>query len=401
LRPGDIIITAKLDRMFRSATDALANLDRMKRESVSLHMIDLGGDVTGNGIARLVFTILSAVAEAERDRIRERIITVKADQAARGRFLGGDAKFGYCVEPEFDGAGNRKGGRLIEDPDQQAAIAKMCAMHQDGKSLRAIAAAIEADGHKLSLMSIRRIVNQAAAARTMTINHKCIEAEYRRLAHTLGWRFLTCPERNILTASVALVSINPGGDKFEPAKWSVENGNAYKCERWDDNLPGQAPLQQQVQRMFDVMDVKLADVLSGYLVPFRSPEWSKLPKRTASIDFGVRLWREVFKQATNVETVIAFGKETAEPMIDILQARAKPKEHRAEWSEQTIDEYRFGSNRRLVVLPHLSQFRLFSRDQSERAFREACDRSPIMVRRSPAGMWHNSVPTSVLIGRLS
>jgi hypothetical protein len=27
-------------------------------------MIDLGGDVTGNGISKLVFTILSAVAEA-------------------------------------------------------------------------------------------------------------------------------------------------------------------------------------------------------------------------------------------------------------------------------------------------------------------------------------------------
>ena len=35
--------------------------------------IDLGGDVTGNGISRLVFTILSAVAEAERDCIRERV----------------------------------------------------------------------------------------------------------------------------------------------------------------------------------------------------------------------------------------------------------------------------------------------------------------------------------------
>jgi hypothetical protein len=36
-------------------------------------MIDLGGDVTGNGISKLVFTILSAVAENERDRIRERV----------------------------------------------------------------------------------------------------------------------------------------------------------------------------------------------------------------------------------------------------------------------------------------------------------------------------------------
>jgi DNA invertase Pin-like site-specific DNA recombinase len=42
-------------------------------------MIDLGGDVTGNGVSKLVFTILSAVAEAERDRIRERIRDVKAE----------------------------------------------------------------------------------------------------------------------------------------------------------------------------------------------------------------------------------------------------------------------------------------------------------------------------------
>jgi DNA invertase Pin-like site-specific DNA recombinase len=41
-------------------------------------MIDLGGDATGNGISKLVFTILSAFAEPERDRIRERILDVKS-----------------------------------------------------------------------------------------------------------------------------------------------------------------------------------------------------------------------------------------------------------------------------------------------------------------------------------
>ena len=63
-------------------------------------MIDLGGDVTGNGVSRLVFTILSAVAEAERDRIRERIADVKRDQRSRGRFLGGRRPFGYRVTDE-------------------------------------------------------------------------------------------------------------------------------------------------------------------------------------------------------------------------------------------------------------------------------------------------------------
>ena len=95
VRPGDVIITPKLDRMFRSALDALDVLARLKDRDVSLHMIDLGGDVTGNGISKLVFTILSAVAEAERDRTRERIADVKRDQRTRGRFLGGTVPFGY------------------------------------------------------------------------------------------------------------------------------------------------------------------------------------------------------------------------------------------------------------------------------------------------------------------
>jgi putative DNA-invertase from lambdoid prophage Rac len=92
-----VIITPKLDRMFRSALNALRELERLKEQKVSLHMIDLGGDVTGNGVSKLVFTILSAVAEAERDRIRERIADVKRDQKSRGRFLGGRRPFGYRV----------------------------------------------------------------------------------------------------------------------------------------------------------------------------------------------------------------------------------------------------------------------------------------------------------------
>jgi putative DNA-invertase from lambdoid prophage Rac len=71
LKPGDVVIIGKLDRMFRSALDALDVLGRLKEGGINLHMIDLGGDVTGNGVSKLVFTILSAVAEAERDRTRD------------------------------------------------------------------------------------------------------------------------------------------------------------------------------------------------------------------------------------------------------------------------------------------------------------------------------------------
>jgi putative DNA-invertase from lambdoid prophage Rac len=112
VKPGDVIITPKLDRMFRSALDALDVLAKLKERDVALHMIDLGGDVTGNGISKLVFTILSAVAEAERDRIRERIAEVKRDQKTRGRFLGGTVPFGYRLDEK---------GELIPHKGQQEA----------------------------------------------------------------------------------------------------------------------------------------------------------------------------------------------------------------------------------------------------------------------------------------
>lgn len=152
LSPGDTLITAKLDRMFRSALDALDVLAKLKARGVSLHMIDLGGDVTANGISKLVFTILSAVAEAERDRIRERIATVKADQRARSRYLGGAVPFGWRVD---------EGGELVAMPEQQAAIIRIVAARRAGTSLRKIAEAITREGFDLSHAGVAKVIAAA------------------------------------------------------------------------------------------------------------------------------------------------------------------------------------------------------------------------------------------------
>jgi DNA invertase Pin-like site-specific DNA recombinase len=129
---GDVIITAKLDRMFRSAADALATLEALKAEGIGLHMIDLGGDVCGNGISKLVFTILSAVAENERDRIRERIRDVKRSLAAQGIYNGGKVPFGFQLDE----------GRLVPNPAEQKTLATMRKMKARGASLREIGAAV-------------------------------------------------------------------------------------------------------------------------------------------------------------------------------------------------------------------------------------------------------------------
>jgi len=144
LKPGDVVITPKLDRMFRSALDALDVLGKLKAKGISLHMVDLGGDVTTNGVSGLVFTILSAVAEAERDRARERVSEIKADQKARGKFLGGYAPFGW----------RREGDNVVPIPEQQAAIARMRALRAAGLSLRAIRDRMAQEGVRVSHVAV-------------------------------------------------------------------------------------------------------------------------------------------------------------------------------------------------------------------------------------------------------
>jgi DNA invertase Pin-like site-specific DNA recombinase len=149
LREGDIIIASKLDRMFRSALDALDVANKLVKVGVSLHLIDLGGDVMGNGMAKAFFTIASAFAEAERDRIRERITEVKRDQRARGRYLGGKPPYGWRVGDS---------GELVEVADQQRAIKRMLRLRANGHSYRAINERLAASGVKLTSAGVRKIV---------------------------------------------------------------------------------------------------------------------------------------------------------------------------------------------------------------------------------------------------
>jgi putative DNA-invertase from lambdoid prophage Rac len=153
LQPGDVVITAKLDRAFRSAADALGTLEQLKEDKIGLHMIDLGGDVTGNGISKLVFTILSAVAENERDRIRERVRDAKRHRVTQRLYNGGKKPFGFDVVQ----------GRLVPNPSEQGALGLGLKLRAAGKSYRHIAEAwvLELGLPRFDAKSIQRILDRA------------------------------------------------------------------------------------------------------------------------------------------------------------------------------------------------------------------------------------------------
>jgi putative DNA-invertase from lambdoid prophage Rac len=128
LGSGDVLIFSKLDRAFRNTRNALNTLHELKQRGISVHFIDLGGDVTNDGIGSVIFTILSAFATFERERIATRIREVKQVQKAEGKFLGGFTRFGYRVSEE----------KLEKDIDQQKIINEMRDMRRRGMSLRRI-----------------------------------------------------------------------------------------------------------------------------------------------------------------------------------------------------------------------------------------------------------------------
>jgi putative DNA-invertase from lambdoid prophage Rac len=160
LRPGDIVIAAKMDRCFRSAFDALATIEGFKRRKISLWLLDLGGDVSGNRISELIMTVLAAVAQFERSLISERIKDAKRNLRRSNKHQGGKRPFGW----QFGQAnGHGRARELISDEAEQAAIADIVAMRGVGTTLMEIRNAMRERGHPISHQTVANILDRRNA----------------------------------------------------------------------------------------------------------------------------------------------------------------------------------------------------------------------------------------------
>ncbi|HHE5678741.1 TPA: recombinase family protein, partial [Citrobacter freundii] len=80
LREGDVILVKKLDRLGRDTADMIQLIKEFDAQGVAVRFIDDGISTDGE-MGKMVVTILSAVAQAERRRILER--TNEGRQEAR------------------------------------------------------------------------------------------------------------------------------------------------------------------------------------------------------------------------------------------------------------------------------------------------------------------------------
>jgi putative DNA-invertase from lambdoid prophage Rac len=114
---GDTVIASKMDRIFRSARDALETVDYFMQHKINLVLFDMGiQPVTDEGMSRMFFTMVAAFAEFERQRIRERMIHGKAAKVKKGGHIGGEPAYGYRV------IGEGRAAMIEEHPDEQEVV---------------------------------------------------------------------------------------------------------------------------------------------------------------------------------------------------------------------------------------------------------------------------------------
>lgn len=122
VKPGDTVIAAKLDRLFRNSLDALKVYTDFKERGIHLVLFDLGTTpiTDDSGISKLIFSILSAFSDHERGVIRERILGGKAAKKAKGGHTGGEAPYGFRI------VGEKRESRLEPAEEEQRVIKRVC-----------------------------------------------------------------------------------------------------------------------------------------------------------------------------------------------------------------------------------------------------------------------------------
>ena len=84
LRPNDVVVVWRLDRLGRSLRDLIDLVGELERKGVAFRSLTEQIDTTTPG-GKLVFHVFGALAEFERDLIRERTMAGLAAARARGR----------------------------------------------------------------------------------------------------------------------------------------------------------------------------------------------------------------------------------------------------------------------------------------------------------------------------
>lgn len=135
-RTGGVLVVYSLSRMSRSVADTLAIAERLERSGADLVSLSESID-TSSAAGRMMFRMLSVLAEFERDLVSERTAGALAHKKSKGERVG-SIPFGMRLAAD--------GVALVADEAEQDIIRLVVELAAAGESTRAIAERLNADG---------------------------------------------------------------------------------------------------------------------------------------------------------------------------------------------------------------------------------------------------------------
>jgi len=218
---------------------------------------------------------------------------------------------------------------------------------------------------------------------------KQIVDEYNSFKYTMGWRLLNTKVNNIKDNNgIFIITINPGTGKGTFSKnghtLSNEDGNSLLHEKWV------SPLQNQLSEMLKLIWERycpkqdyssfVESIMQGYFIPFRSRSIKDLEKNSDTMNICIDIWREII--LCNLDTmrmVNCIGKKIPyknicniiENINGVVIIERKP--YKTGWGNIMVEITKYKISNRIISVvgyPHLSQFKLFGRDESSNAMKK-------------------------------
>lgn len=137
LRPGDILIVARLDRLARSFVNFVQILESIEQRGVFLHILDIPGGVfdPSNAISKLISHILGAFAEYQR-----KLISISTKEGLHARRERGERHtrypgYGFKWEDRVDPRTGKKTQIKVACEKSRATLFLAVEMRSQGKTL--------------------------------------------------------------------------------------------------------------------------------------------------------------------------------------------------------------------------------------------------------------------------
>jgi len=155
----DAVIVYSLSRFARNTIATLEAIEVMNKNGVAFHSLTEQLDTT-SPIGRFFLTTIAALAQLEREQIGERTRSVMQFKKAQGERVG-QIPFGSMLDTTT--------GKLVDDVNEQAALALVHELHERGLSYTRIASELEsrnmmnkAGRSHWTKQQIHRIIRHAA-----------------------------------------------------------------------------------------------------------------------------------------------------------------------------------------------------------------------------------------------